>query len=194
MAWSLQRLRLSCAYVRVVASERLWLGSCTACQILFLFTTSVMLVFKFLAVLHHNNKVTSHDSCCQLIFYIYVLYVDSVIPLQSEPVLENNPSKSPNAKDQVILLPFRVYFLLIYALKCCSWICCYCDRFFLVQRMCLQAVHVALAPWNRQKARQRRLALSEKLENSLFSTSKMCMHRSHNHSILEVRVHSLPFF
>jgi len=40
-----------------------------------------------------------------------------MIPLQSEPVLENNPSKSANAKDQVILLPFRVYFLLIYAMK-----------------------------------------------------------------------------
>lgn len=64
-----------------------------------------MLVFKFLAVLHHNNKVASHDSCCQLIF-LYLCFVDSVIPLQSEPVLENNPSKSANAKDQVILLPF----------------------------------------------------------------------------------------
>jgi len=45
------------AIARVVASECLYLGSCTACQILFLFTTSVMLVFKFLAVLHHDNKV-----------------------------------------------------------------------------------------------------------------------------------------
>lgn len=83
------------------------------------------------------------NSLCELICGC-AFYVDCMIPLQSEIVVDNNPSKGVNTKEQVMrcivyFLPLCLTFGILLTVDFC------CIRFFLIQmRKRLLAMHVAL--------------------------------------------------